>query len=136
MTLSLTGAAPQALALRVIGISRIDLPFKRGVMVPNLDMLLSWSHPSGIGDLGRIDVKEGSMNSRDKPRDLSTSERILRLQDEWDDIAGNPAELDLTPEQLEELHRRLEDHRRNPRPYKTWEEVREELERLGRHDPD
>ena len=68
--------------------------------------------------------------------DQSTSERILRLQDEWDEISGSLEDLHLTQEQLDELERRLEDHRNHPRPYKTWEEVRAELEALGRHDHD
>jgi putative addiction module component (TIGR02574 family) len=76
------------------------------------------------------------MNSRQKDEGLSTSEKILRLQDQWDEIAGSPDDLDLTPEQLEELQRRLSDHHQNPRHYQTWEEVRAELEALGRHDCD
>jgi putative addiction module component (TIGR02574 family) len=76
------------------------------------------------------------MDSRKKADRLSTSEKILELQDQWDEIAGSPEDLDLTPEQLEELQRRLKDHRQNHRTYKTWEEVRAELEGLGRHDAD
>ncbi len=76
------------------------------------------------------------MNSRQEDEGLSTSEKILQLQDQWDEIAGSPEDLDLTPEQLEELHRRVSDHHQNPRHYKTWEEVRAELEALGRHDCD
>lgn len=76
------------------------------------------------------------MNSHHDSDDPTTSERILRLQDEWDQIAGSPQELNLTAEQLGELERRLQDHRENPRRYKTWEDVRAELEALGRHDPD
>ena len=76
------------------------------------------------------------MSSRHHKDDQSMSERILRLQDEWDQIAGSPDRLELTSEQLDELERRLQDHRKNPRRYKTWEEVRAELEALGRHDPD
>ena len=67
---------------------------------------------------------------------LSTSEKILRLQDEWDEIAAHPEDIELTPEQIAELERRLEDHRKNPRRYKSWEQVRAELEALGRRDPD
>lgn len=66
--------------------------------------------------------------------DLSTSERILRSQDEWDRIASNPEEVDLTPEQLEELRRRVRDHRARPGRYSTWEETRAEIERTGRPD--
>lgn len=43
------------------------------------------------------------MSSRKNPDELSTSEKILHLQDQWDEIAGSPEDLDLTPEQLEEL---------------------------------
>lgn len=75
------------------------------------------------------------MSHSHKKRELSTSERILRLQDEWDDIATAPDDVELTPAQLEELRRRLADHRLNPRRYKTWGELRSELEALGRdHD--
>ena len=72
------------------------------------------------------------MKSSDDKTEQSMSERILRLQDEWDEIAGTPEDLELTQEQLDELERRLEDHRSNPRHSKTWEEVRAELEDLGR----
>jgi putative addiction module component (TIGR02574 family) len=75
------------------------------------------------------------MGLSDKRDDLSTSERIRRLQDEWDQIASSPDDVELTPEQLEELKRRLSDHRLNPRRYKTWGELRAELEALG-HDHD
>ncbi|MEN8150989.1 MAG: addiction module protein [Planctomycetota bacterium] len=76
------------------------------------------------------------MNPRDVDKGLSTSEKILRLQDQWDEIAGSTEELDLTPVQIEELQRRLNDHRQNPRKYKTWEEVRAELIALDRHASD
>jgi len=71
------------------------------------------------------------MATRKKTDGLSTSEKILRLQDEWDEIAGSTDDLDLTPEQLEELRRRLADHQLNPRRYRTWEEVRAEFEAKG-----
>ena len=76
------------------------------------------------------------MNTRDEDKGLSTSERILQLQAQWDEIAGSAENLDLTPEQLGELQRRLDDHRRDPRHYRTWEEVRAELMALGRHASD
>lgn len=76
------------------------------------------------------------MDPHDDPDDPSTSERVLRLQDEWDEIAGHAEDLELTPAQLEELRRRLADHRANPRRYPAWEQVREALEALGRRDPD
>lgn len=75
------------------------------------------------------------MGPSDKRDELSTSERIRRLQDEWDQIASSPDDVELTQEQLEELKRRLSDHRLNPRRCKTWGELRAELEGLG-HDHD
>ncbi len=76
------------------------------------------------------------MNTPDADEGLSTSEKILQLQDQWDEIAGSTEELDLTPEQYEELQRRLKDHRQNPRHYRTWEQVRAELTALDRYASD
>jgi putative addiction module component (TIGR02574 family) len=69
---------------------------------------------------------------RDENDEESTSERILRLQDLWDEIAASPDGIELTTEQRLEFERRLGDHRRNPRRYTTWEELRAELERDDR----
>ncbi len=71
------------------------------------------------------------MDEQQREEDLSVSERILRLQDEWDEIANLPDPVELTPVQLEELERRLRDHQLNRRRYKTWEELRSELEELS-----
>jgi putative addiction module component (TIGR02574 family) len=65
----------------------------------------------------------------------SVPERILRLQDQWDQIASLPEDVELTPAQLAELERRLRDHRLHQRKYKTWEELRSELEAAD-HDID
>ena len=40
------------------------------------------------------------MDSRQEDEGLSPSEKILQLQDQWDEIAGSPDDLDLTTEQL------------------------------------
>ncbi|MEW6747227.1 MAG: addiction module protein [Planctomycetota bacterium] len=67
--------------------------------------------------------------------DLSPSERILRVQDLWDEIASAADDVDSTLVQIEDLRRRLKDHRINPRRYITWEELRAELEATaGDHD--
>ena len=62
------------------------------------------------------------------PEDLSVSEKILRVQDLWDEIARSPENVEVTPAQLEELERRLQKHDRDPGNYATWEEIRRELE--------
>ena len=62
---------------------------------------------------------------------LTIEEKLDLVQDLWDEIAQSPESVELTPDQLDELERRLAEHERNPVRYPTWEEVRKELE--GRH---
>lgn len=61
---------------------------------------------------------------RSEEDELSIAEKILRVQDLWDDIARSPRGVDLTPAQREEAERRLLEHEKNPGKYRTWEEVR------------
>ncbi len=63
-----------------------------------------------------------------KSEDLSVPEKILRVQDLWDEIARSPEEVELTPAQREEAERRLRSHESNPGDYATWEEVKHRLE--------
>ena len=63
------------------------------------------------------------------PEDLSVPEKILRVQDLWDDIARSPREVELTPAQREEAKRRLLAHESDPREYSSWEELKRRLER-------
>ena len=63
------------------------------------------------------------------PDDLSISEKILRVQDLWDDIARSPRDVELTSAQLEEAERRLAEHEKNPQASITWEALKRELER-------
>ena len=60
--------------------------------------------------------------------DLSVAEKILRVQDLWDDIARSSPEVELTPAQREEAERRLRQHEGNPGKYPTWDEVKGRLE--------
>lgn len=62
------------------------------------------------------------------PDELSVPEKILRVQDLWDDIARSPREVEITPAQREEAERRLLEHEDNPGKYSTWEEIRGRLE--------
>jgi putative addiction module component (TIGR02574 family) len=58
--------------------------------------------------------------------ELTPEERFELAQDLWDSIA--PEELPpLTPEQMDELDRRLDEHRRDPSTARTWEEVKADL---------
>ena len=57
---------------------------------------------------------------------LSPAERIQLVQDLWDSIA--PEDMPpLTPEQMEEIDRRLAEHERDPGRAIPWEEVRAAL---------
>lgn len=71
------------------------------------------------------------MTGKSEPRDpdgLSVPEKILRVQDLWDDIARTPRQVDVTPAQREEAERRLREHERNPRECSSWEDIRRRLE--------
>ena len=65
---------------------------------------------------------------RDEPEDLSIPERILRVQDLWDDIARSSHEVSLTPAQRDEAERRLREYENDPRACSSWEEIRRRLE--------
>ena len=71
------------------------------------------------------------MNDNSKahePGDVSVPEKILRVQDLWDDIARFPQAVELTPEQREEVERRLRSHERAPGEYSSWGVVKHRLE--------
>ena len=58
--------------------------------------------------------------------ELTPAERLDLIGDLWDSIDAN----DLPPlseEQIEEMERRLAEHRANPEAALSWEEVRAEL---------
>jgi len=57
---------------------------------------------------------------------LSPAERIQLAQELWDSIT--PEEMPpLTPEQIEEMERRLAEHEKDPGSAVPWEEVRARL---------
>jgi len=64
---------------------------------------------------------------------LSVPERIQLAEDLWDSIAAADADIPLTPAQVEELDRRLDDLERNPDAGVPWEVARARLEERVRH---
>ncbi|HEU4561961.1 MAG TPA: addiction module protein [Longimicrobium sp.] len=63
---------------------------------------------------------------------LSEAERIQLATDLWDIIPPTSDALTLTKEQIEELDRRVAEHRADPSSAIRWEEVRSKLrERFG-----
>lgn len=68
-------------------------------------------------------------------RDLvepNVPEKILRVQDLWDQIADTPDDFELTDAQSIELERRLLAHEKNPGPYISWDDLRRELLKKAR----
>lgn len=72
------------------------------------------------------------MSDENRPHEsaeLSISEKILRVQDLWDEIARTPDEVEVTEAQLREAERRFAEYRENSTPLESWEDLRR---RLGR----
>lgn len=64
-------------------------------------------------------------------RELSVDERIRLVEDLWDSIAADQNALPLTPEQEDELDRRLDAYEADSRPGRSVEEaIREIRKRL------
>ncbi len=59
--------------------------------------------------------------------ELSVAERIQLAEDLWDSILTDTNAAPLSEEQKQELDRRLETHRQNPKQGSTWEEVKQRL---------
>jgi putative addiction module component (TIGR02574 family) len=57
-------------------------------------------------------------------RTLSPSDKLALVTELWDDLASNPEDIPITPEQIAEVDRRLEEYRKNPDLGSTWEEVK------------
>jgi putative addiction module component (TIGR02574 family) len=71
-------------------------------------------------------VKENQ--NREDSDEESVAEKIIRVQDLWDDIARTPLDVDLTEAQRREAERRLLEHERNPKACSSWEDVKRRLE--------
>ncbi len=61
-------------------------------------------------------------------QDLSTPEKVLHVQDLWDQIACSQEEVVLPPAQLAEAERRIEEHERNSKPTTSRDDLRRKLE--------
>jgi putative addiction module component (TIGR02574 family) len=55
--------------------------------------------------------------------DMSTEERLRLLEELWDSLSQRPENIPLTPEQREELDRRLDDLERQGPVGIPWEKV-------------
>jgi putative addiction module component (TIGR02574 family) len=57
-------------------------------------------------------------------RKLSASEKLTLVTELWEDLASQPENIQITPEQIAEVDRRLEAYRQNPGLGSSWEEVK------------
>jgi putative addiction module component (TIGR02574 family) len=57
-------------------------------------------------------------------RTLSASEKLTLITELWEDLASKPEDIPITPEQIAEVDRRLEEYRQNPSLGSSWEEVK------------
>jgi putative addiction module component (TIGR02574 family) len=55
---------------------------------------------------------------------LSSSEKLALVTELWDDLASNPVNIPVTPEQIAELDRRMEDYHKDPSQTTTWDEIK------------
>jgi len=61
---------------------------------------------------------------------LGVEERLTLVEEIWDSIAAGSAAVPLTPEQTQELERRLAAHEANPEDVIPWAEVKASVSKL------
>jgi putative addiction module component (TIGR02574 family) len=65
--------------------------------------------------------------------DLPPAEKLQLVQDLWDDLAANAADVPVEQWQIDELERRDANFKANPDSSLTWEEVKRQIRsRYGR----
>jgi putative addiction module component (TIGR02574 family) len=57
-------------------------------------------------------------------RTLSPAEKLSLVTELGDDLASNSEDIPITPEQIAEVERRLEEYPKNPDLGSSWEEVK------------
>ena len=58
---------------------------------------------------------------------LSPSEKLVLVTELWDDLSAHPENVPVTPAQIAELDRRMEDYRKDPTQVTTWEAVKQRI---------
>jgi putative addiction module component (TIGR02574 family) len=65
--------------------------------------------------------------------DLPPADKLQLVQDLWDDLAANAADVPVEQWQIDELERRAANLKANPESALTWEEVKRQIRsRYGR----
>ena len=58
---------------------------------------------------------------------LSSPEKLLFVNELWNDLADHPQDVPVPQEIIEELDRRMNDFREHPDRFTTWEAVKERI---------
>ena len=77
----------------------------------------------------RASLKSMKTSVRREIFEMSPSERLQLVEELWDSIAAESAAVPVTPEQRQELDRRLTDFERNPDSGDTWDNVKSRIQR-------
>ncbi|MBI1939716.1 MAG: addiction module protein [Ignavibacteriales bacterium] len=64
---------------------------------------------------------------RNKIKKLSTSEKIMLVEDIWDSVAEENKTFELSAAQKKELDRRLKSFKKNPKSARSWEEIKSDF---------
>ena len=60
-------------------------------------------------------------------KNLSPDEKLILVGELWDELVAHPANVPVTPEQIAELDRRMEEYRRDPSRVTTWEAIKKRI---------
>ena len=55
---------------------------------------------------------------------LSADEKLILVGELWDELIANPKNIPITPGQIAELDRRMQEYGRDPSGVTTWEEIK------------
>lgn len=60
-------------------------------------------------------------------RQLSAAEKLIFVSELWDDLAEHPSEVPVERHIIEELDRRMDDFRKHPGQFTTWEAIQQKV---------
>ena len=58
---------------------------------------------------------------------LSPTEKLALVGELWDELASQPANVPVSPDQIAELDRRMAEYRRDPSKVRTWESIKQQV---------
>ncbi len=58
---------------------------------------------------------------------MSSSEKLILVSELWNELEAHPSEVPVSHEIIAELDRRMEQFRRHPSEFTTWEAVKERI---------